>query len=104
MRYRKYGNKTIESDGHRFDSKREYARYCELKLLERAGEISCLDIHPSWELVVNGTRIGRYTADFAYRNKSGKLIVEDVKGVRTRDYVLRRKLMYALYGIDIVEI
>ena len=98
----KYNARKVEIDGYIFDSKKEAKRYQELCLLERAGEIEIIEIHPRWKLVVNGVLIGRYTADFMYKD-NGKMVVEDVKGVRTRDYVLRKKLMKALYGIEIKE-
>jgi len=101
-RRNKYNAKKTEIDGFVFDSKKEAQRYQDLMLLERAGEIEVIEIHPFWKLVVNGVLIGRYTADFMYR-ENGAVVVEDVKGVRTRDYVLRKKLMKALYGIEIRE-
>jgi Protein of unknown function (DUF1064) len=92
-------------DGIRFDSKREARRWVELRLLERAGQISGLHHQIRFDLVVNGVRIGRYTADFQYR-ENGELVVEDVKSPATkkaRDYVLRKKLMLAIHGIEIRE-
>ena len=71
-------------------------------MLEKAGEIQIIELHPKYKLVVNGVLIGRYTADFMYY-ENGCTIVEDVKGVKTRDYILRKKLMKALYGIEIRE-
>lgn len=93
-------------DGITFDSKREAKRYQDLKLLQRAGEIQDLVVDKAslrYKLEVNGVLIGKYTGDFGYTEK-GVRILEDVKGVRTRDYILRKKLMKALYGIDIKEI
>lgn len=100
----KYGNRRIVDDGYVFDSVGEHRRYRELKLMEQAGEITELRVHPSWPLIVNGHNIGRYTADFSYRGKNGNLVVEDYKGVKTRDYILRRKLMQAVHGIEIREV
>lgn len=91
-----------EIDGIRFASKREAARYRELRLLERAGQITDLRLQVRYPLVVNGVKIGRYTADFVY-SENGAEVVEDCKGVRVRDYVLRAKLMLALYGVTIRE-
>jgi len=99
----KYHAIPTEVDGIRFDSRGEARRYQELKLLQAAGEISHLGVHPSWELVVNGVKIGKYTADFEYR-EGKEYVVEDYKGVRTRDYVLRKKLMLALHKIDVREV
>ena len=98
-------------DGIKFASKREAARYSELKLLERAGAIRGLAVHPSWPMAVNGKKIGRYTADFMYaeRLSDGEysdVIIEDVKSKasKTEAYGLRKKLMLAIYGIEIKEI
>lgn len=102
----KYGNRKVEQDGYRFDSRREAARYQELVLLERAGQIQDLEVHPKYPLVVEGVRIGDYVGDFAY-TEAGRRVVEDVKSAPTRrlaSYRIKRKLMRALYHIEIVEI
>lgn len=108
-------------DGETFDSKKEYRRYCELKLLERAGQIRNLQrqvkfllIPSQYEEVVDAKgkpkqkcieRECVYVADFQYRDAhTGKLIVEDTKGVKTDTYVIKRKLMLKEYGIKISEI
>ena len=90
-------------DGIRFDSKAEAARYNVLKLLERNGNISLLVIHPVYPLVVMGQKVGKYIADFEYVDEFGREVVEDVKGVKTPVYRLKKKLVKALYGIDILE-
>lgn len=101
----KYHAQPQEEDGYRFASKAELKRYRELKLLERSGKIFALEVHPSWPLTVNGVSIGRYTADFKYFDwEAQKGVVEDVKGTKVRDYILRKKLMLAIYGITITEI
>lgn len=101
----KYGARPVTIDGHRFDSQAEGRRYIELRLLVRARAIADLTVHPSWPLTVNGRRCGRYVGDFSYiDNQTGLGVVEDVKGVRTPVYRLKKKLMLALYGIDIVEV
>lgn len=92
----KYGNKRVREDGHTFGSKGEHARYCELKLIQRAGTISELRVHSRFPLDVNGRRIGTYEDDFDYR-ENGKLVIEDTKGVVREDYRLKRELMIALY-------
>lgn len=99
----KYHAKPTEIDGIRFASKKEGRRYQELKLLEMAGEIENLELHPSFKIEVNGEKVCRYIADFRYREK-GREIVEDAKGVRTPVYILKRKLMKAVHGIEIKEI
>lgn len=108
----KYRNRTIHADGMMFDSKREWQRYCELKMLLRGGAISDLQRQVSYELVpnqrINGKvaeRPVRYVADFVYRDaETGKTVVEDVKGVRTKDYIIKRKLMLWVHGIKITEV
>ena len=86
-------------DGIRFHSKKEARRYCELKLLERAGKISCLRRQVRFALVQRVT----YVADFEYVDECGARVVEDVKGYRTREYVAKRRLMSEQHGIEIRE-
>lgn len=92
----KYGNKRVREDGHTFGSMGEHARYCVLKLLQRAGQIVGLRVHTRFPLDVNGRRIGTYEDDFDYQ-ENGKLVIEDTKGVVREDYRLKRELMIALY-------
>jgi hypothetical protein len=100
----KYNARREVVDGHQFDSRREAARYRELKLLLAAGEIADLIIHPRYPLVVNDYDCGYYEADFAYTVlPGGERIVEDVKGVRTALYRLKKKLVYAIHQITILE-
>jgi hypothetical protein len=91
VRRNKYGAIKVKADGITFDSKLEHKRYQELKLLEKAGEITSLMVHKRWPLysqVSNApidscdTLVGHYESDFNYRD-DGKLIVEDCKGVVT---------------------
>lgn len=100
----KYNARKTTVDNITFDSKREANRYLILKSMEQAGEIFRLKLQPRWDLVVNGVKIGRYTGDFEYYNADGDYVVEDAKGVKTRDYVLRKKLMLALFKIRIKEV
>ena len=102
----KYGNTKVNVDGMHFDSKREAARWQELRLLERAGEISDLRRQVRYELVpkLPGERPVDYIADFVYRDKNGNEVVEDVKGVRTQVYIIKRKLMLWRHGIRIREV
>jgi hypothetical protein len=99
----KYHNRRTRVDGIEFASQREAKRYMELKLLERAGAIRSLVLQERFPLRVNGVKVGEYVADFSYE-RDGARIVEDVKGYRTREYRLKRRLMKALYGIEIVEV
>lgn len=101
----KYHNRKTTYQGIQFDSIKELRRYQELILLEHAGHIRDLELQPRYNLVVNGQRIGYYKADFRYCDvATGNLVVEDVKGVRTAVYRLKKKLVKALYGIEIVEV
>lgn len=100
----KYRNVTVRCDGYTFDSKAEHKRYEELVLLERAGEISQLGVHPLFKLGTCGHVLGNYEADFTYRDRSGAVKVEDVKGVRTALYRWKAKHMKAQYGIDVIEL
>jgi hypothetical protein len=89
----------------RFASKREANRYSELKLLQKAGVLDSLVLQQSFPLEVNGVLIGRYVADFHYFDCEKKEVVtEDAKGVKTPVYKLKKKLMKALYGIEIREV
>lgn len=103
----KYSAVTCEADGYRFDSQAERRRYFVLKVRQERGEISGLHVHPSWPLEINGVKLGRYSADYVYwDNERAMSVVEDVKSrpTRTRDYVLRRKLMLALHGVTVEEV
>lgn len=101
----KYGARKTTVDGIVFHSAREANRYGELLLLQKAGKIFDLALQPKFVFVVNGERIGTYTADFCYVDTvSGRGVVEDVKGVKTQQYRLRKKLLKALHGIDVVEV
>ena len=113
----KYHARKVVAQGQVFDSEKEYARYLELKLLEKAGEISQLERQVKYDLIPKqmdeeGKMIERptvYVADFQYRdNNTGEFIVEDVKGYRRGQayavFSLKRKLLLWLYGIRIREV
>ena len=118
-RSNKYGSKKIEIDGIVFDSKKEAKRYQELLLLEKAGAIQNLKrqvryiIIPAQYAIVADDKgkmkrkcIERectYIADFVYQH-DGIITVEDTKGFRTKDYIIKRKLMLHVHGIRIKEI
>ena len=121
-KYRNY--KVTDENGNVFDSRKEYNRYMELQLLEKAGEISDLKRQVRYELIPThrepdtigprgGVRKGKviesavyYNADFQYKDKEGNLVVEDVKSpaTRTTAYVIKRKLMLEKHGIRIQEL
>ena len=101
----KYGNKKVVVDGYKFDSKKEANRYFELKMLQLAGDISGLKMQEPFLLEVEGKKVAKYIADFVYLRK-GQQVVEDVKSSATRKlstYRLKKKLMFAIHGITIVE-
>lgn len=130
MRYRNkyYNTKTKTSDGNVFDSGKEARRWEQLLLLAKAGEITNLQRQVEYELLPNqyetyeryskrGERLKdgerlvyrkvEYVADFVYTiAKTGETIVEDVKSpaTRTKDYIIKRKLMYAVHSIKIKEV
>lgn len=95
----KYGNRKMIVDGIKFDSKLEACRYQELKLMQRAGVISDLKLQVKYELIpaqkIDGKvaeRACSYVADFVYYdNQLKQQVVEDTKGMKTKDYVLKRK-------------
>ena len=108
---RKYRNEPTIVDGIRFDSKAEAMRWQELRLMERAHEISDLQRQVPFKLIPTcKTRKGKtvygttYLADFVYKDRQGRQVVEDVKGVKTDVYKLKCKLMLWLYGIEIQEV
>ena len=108
----KYRSKKTEVDGIKFDSKREANRWIELKRLEDVGEISHLQRQVKYELIpsqrIDGKVVERpctYIADFVYHKLgSNEVVVEDTKGFRTADYVIKRKLMLKVHGIRIREV
>ncbi len=104
MKAPKYGNRRTVVDGVAFASAKEARRYSELRLLERAGNLSELVLQPRFPLVVNGEKICTYVADFSYRPlRSDTLTIEDVKGVKTPIYNLKKRLMKAVHGIEVRE-
>lgn len=117
----KYGNEKVIRNGKVFDSAKEARRYGELSLLERAGEITDLKTQVKFVLIpsqrepdregkngkiIKGKLIERecaYVADFVYKD-NGKIIVEDTKGYRTKEYIIKRKMMLYFYNIKIREV
>jgi hypothetical protein len=91
-KYSKFHAKPTIVDGVRFASKREAARYQDLKLAEQAGSITDLKLQPRFEFPIGF----RYTADFRYM-QNGKEVIEDVKGMMTRDATLRIKCFRYFY-------
>lgn len=110
MKPHKYGAKKALRGAIVFASQAEARRYDTLSLLERAGQISGLTLQEKFELVppqiIDGKkeRAVSYVADFSYYDQSGKKIVEDVKGMKTREYILKRKLLHYRYGVAVKEV
>ena len=124
----KYGNRKAVIDGITFDSEREAHRYTELKILEKAGKITGLQLQREFELIpaqreitdqiyTKGPNKGKfkpgkviehkcsYVADFVYWDlENNCMVVEDTKGVRTTEYIIKRKLMLYMRGIRIKEV
>ena len=120
-KYSKYNAKKTLAYGIEFDSKKEAMRYRELKFLEASGKIEDLKIQVKFVLIpaqrepdtvgpkggkIRGKVLERevsYIADFVYV-EDGRMVVEDTKGVRTPEYVIKRKLMLYMTGIRIKEV
>ena len=111
----KYHNRKVIVDGMRFDSVKEAKRWRELCLLYRAGEIGEVERQVEFLLIpsqrtrtpdgkTKTERAVKYRADFVYLDKNGRQVVEDVKGVRTKEYIIKRKLLLFLRGIAIKEV
>ena len=126
----KYYSKKISADGMIFDSKKEFKRWNELRMLEKSGQIRDLKRQVKFVLIPaqrepdtigpkGGIKPGRllerevaYIADFTYLQPlpfadeadTGVLVVEDTKGMRTKDYILKRKMMLYFHGIRIKEV
>jgi hypothetical protein len=107
----KYRAIKTEVDGIMFASKKEAARYQELKMLLKSKEISDLELQPRFPLEVKGVKIATYVADFRYKELTpcaGKVneksIIEDVKGMKTSVYRLKKKLFEVLYNQKIQEV
>ena len=110
----KYHNRVLNTEDGRFDSVKELSRWQELKLLQRAGEIYDLQrqvpfvVLPAQRDELTGKLLERevkYIADFTYRStKNGRISVEDAKGLRTKEYIIKRKLMLYRHGIKIKEV
>jgi len=99
----KFNNTIVDTPTGRFHSKKEYARWLVLLELQRAGEISELLRQVPFPLHVGSTKVCNYIADFTYRDKKNRYIVEDVKGLITPLYRLKKKMLRAEYGIEVLE-
>ena len=100
-RRHKYGAIATTVDGIRFASKKEAQRYGFLKSLARADRLRDLELQPKFPCVVNGKKICTYIADFKYTDEDGNEVIEDVKGVETAIFRLKKKLVESLYPVEI---
>lgn len=119
----KYGAKKITENGETFDSRKEYLRWVELNMMQRAGEITNLERQVKFVLIPaqrepdtvgpkGGKRKGKviekecsYIADFRYTDVwTGETVVEDAKGMKTEVYKIKKKLMLFRHGIRIKEV
>lgn len=100
----KYGARKVTVDNIEFHSAAEAKRYGELKLLQRAKLIHDLELQPVFEFKVNDKVVFRYIADFRYRADTATAVVEDVKGMKTPEYKLKKRLIEAQLGIKITEV
>ena len=107
-RKNKFGNKKTEIDGIVFDPKKEAERYQVLKQFEKQGKINGLKLQQEFILIPQVVLDGKkqkpvkYKADFCY-SVDGNDIVEDVKGWKTPEYKIKRKLMKFVHGVEIFE-
>lgn len=108
--YRKYRNKKINTAEGRFDSEKEYSRWVDLKWMQKAGQITDLQRQVTFELLpsqrIDGKVVERpvkYIADFVYM-QNGEKVVEDVKGLKLPEYIIKRKLMLYIHNLKIKEI
>ena len=114
MKQPKYKNRKIENEDGKFDSAKEYRRFKELQILQRAGVISDLTCQATYVLAESVKFSGehkakpelRYVADFQYV-ENGKLVVEDVKSKITKEnpvYRIKKHLMMSVHGIEVKEV
>jgi len=106
----KYHARKTAVDGRTFDSKKEAERYCELKLMEKAGQISTLICQAPYVVLDDYVMDGKkkrgitYIADFVYIDSDDIVHIEDVKGVKTDVYKLKKKMFESRYHRTIEEI
>ncbi|MBN9028885.1 MAG: hypothetical protein BGO05_18595 [Rhizobiales bacterium 63-7] len=98
----KYGSEKTLLDGILFDSKAEANFYAALKQRAKGGEVTDIELQRQYDLIVHGVLVARYRADFVFfdRIACARRVV-DVKGVVTRDFAIKRKLMKACHGIKV---
>ena len=100
----KYRNVWTEYNGIRYQSKKEAKRAQELDLLKKAKKVKTIVRQPKFEIEINGQHICNYKADFKIIYSDDRIEYEDVKGIKTEIYKLKKKLVEVLYNIEIIEI
>lgn len=108
----KYGNKKTVVDGITFSSRKEAAYYHRLKFMQSQGLIFNLKLQVKFDFLVNSAplryvdsnRVIKYVADFEYTTPIGERVVVDVKGFKTRDYLIKKALMMACHSVRIEEV
>lgn len=100
----KYNNTKTEYKGELYDSKKEAAYAGKLDMLVRGKQILSWERQKPMPIVVNGDKICKYICDFVVTNLDGSVEHIDVKGVITATYRLKKKLVKAVYGINIIEV
>lgn len=101
----KYNAIKTEIDGYIFASRKEASRYSELKIMEKAGDITDLELQPVFPCSVNGKMICKYIADFWYYDLVNNCqVIEDVKGFKTPVYRIKKKLVESIYDLKITEV
>lgn len=111
---KKQGNKfkarKVEYDGYIFDSNKEFERYLVLKDLQKQEKIKSLKVHPEFVIINENEKYKAviYKGDFAYEDPFRYHVIEDVKGLKKGAayslFKIKQKLMYSIYGIEVVEI
>jgi protein associated with RNAse G/E len=104
QRKSKYRNVKTVVAGIKFDSKKEAHYYAKLLILQDYGEVTNIILQQPFEIIHNSIKICKYKADFTVTYKDNHVEVIDVKGMRTPLYRLKKKLVKAFYGIDIIEV
>ncbi len=99
----KYRAQPAWADGIRFASQAEAKRYCELRLLEAQGYIRKLELQPVYEFKIDGVTVFKYVSDFRYMEGCTEK-TEDVKGVKTPVYRLKKRLIETQFKIKITEV
>lgn len=102
----KYRNKPVAVDGIRFASGKEARVYGELKLRKKAGDIKDFTLQPVFVLISKNKKFRaiKYVADFQVEYPNGDVEIWDVKGFKKdKVYLLKKKLMYSIFGLEICE-